>query len=100
MTIKIIMKCDECQEINIEDDIISLCQKCENKNIQSELNQIIKHVYLSHDYLWLDKELIEGFKSDEEKEVYLKGVHYGMRSAMFWLCDYFDSVSIWENYKK
>lgn len=93
--IKITCGCNECgKNIDLLDEDF-VCVSCKGKTEIAIIKCAVKHAF-THDYIWTDKEGYVGFITEADKEVYLRGVKYGFKQALFWICDYYDEIEFWE----
>jgi|ERR1700693_1598388 len=78
--------CDECEnKINLDMEAIYIFhEECFHNNSLSRMKRIMKEI--------LDKKEWEiydgiGFKNDEDKKMFMKGIKYGIEHAFFWYAD-------------
>lgn len=96
MTIEFYINCDNCSKTSVDEMEFSIrCIKCEDKLENERLKNAIEEVY-SKDYLWEDRENYHGFRDENEKTIYLRGIRYGIECALFWMADYYNEVRFWE----
>jgi hypothetical protein len=48
-------------------------------------------------YHWTDKDIYDGFQTEKEKEIFMRGVKKGFGDALFWIADYFDCIGYFED---
>jgi len=72
-----------------------ICNECRDKFDSFDIQQAILDAS-EKDYLWIDREGYVGFKSEEEKTYFMRGVKKGYMDALFWIADYFDEVNYFE----
>lgn len=90
-----ILICDEChkkEDIGILD--YGLCDNCKDKEHIDSLKEAIKNIYSNK--LWEKKDTFVGFKSDNDKEYFMKGIKYGIEDALFWIADHFGEIDFIE----
>ncbi len=97
MNITCITECYLCEQqietINIYQVICYNCEKYwyEEKDIKTAFDDVID------DYQpWKNHEGYIGFKNEELKDSYMKGIKEGYRQSFFHLCDYFGIIDFYE----
>jgi hypothetical protein len=93
-------KCLNCDESLSEDKFYIYCDNCSNElykleDIENGINSIIEN-----DYHWTGRDFYDGFKDEEEKDLFLYGVKKGFSDALFHLCDYFGTMHIFDDFCK
>ena len=48
-------------------------------------------------YCWTDQSIYEGFSTEKEKLIFMRGVKHGFGIALFWIADYFDCIEYFED---
>lgn len=93
----------ECFECNKKFDIDSCelnitCDDCVNLKENIDSKDLLDDFYENHTHV-LDGEYLIGFKSEEEKLLFMQGVKYGYDHAGFVLMDYF-GIECVQHYEK
>jgi len=87
MNLTITVGCNECEK-QIEDFNIDyydfICEECENKkgNLEQFAKDLIDKINKSR-IREIEGDYIVGFKTEEEKYSFLRGVNYGMKKAIW-----------------
>lgn len=93
-------ECDECQKkFEIEEFSSYQCGECLNKKINhEEIGEALIYLARNNDYLWENNQGYDGFNSEGELEMFLRGTKYGFTNALFWFADYFgvETVKLFE----
>lgn len=85
--------CLYCYKKDDIENLEPLCNKCYEDGITNNIKYALSHV-INKDYLWKDKDCYEGFETEEEKELFMKGVKHGFASGLFWIADYFGNEMV------
>lgn len=91
MNIEIKFTCDKCDKSFDEIDSNVYCDNCDNNNNDEYAYNTIKNAVklaYEHKFEWENKEDCIGFKSDEERDIFLSGKKKGYLNALFWVCDF------------
>lgn len=95
--ISVIVKCEECYEKGDLEEMHFTCTECkpEKEYTPEHIQNCLKEVS-EEDHHWTDREHYIGFKSEEEKTIYLRGLYRGYQLALFGVADWFGEVSFFE----
>jgi len=95
--ISIIVTCDYCFKKFELEYMKFQCQECvPNEEYTSEHIQNCLKEISEEKHQWEDREHYIGFKSEEDKTLYLKGVYRGYQVALFGVADWFGEVEFYE----
>ena len=95
--IEITCKCQRCGSKIDPEEVVTYCDDCDNEIFTTqEIEEAINSVS-DKDYHWTSKDIYDGFDTEKEKEIFMKGVKHGFCNALFWVCDYFDCIEYFED---
>lgn len=93
--VDIACECDCCDKILNDTSANIYCHECMAEESNFQVLDTCRYISTEHSD-WKDEQFFQGFENDKEKEMYLRGVKYGMHNALFWVCHYFDSEKFFE----
>ncbi|HEY2811763.1 MAG TPA: hypothetical protein VGJ00_10305 [Rhabdochlamydiaceae bacterium] len=93
-------KCLSCDETSNDDQLHVYCSNCSNELYKLEDIEYAIESITTNDYHWTDREFYVGFKDEEEKDLFLRGIKKGFSDALFHLCDYFGTMHIFDDFCK
>jgi len=95
-----IVECFECsKKFDINSCELNItCDDCTNLIENIDVKDLLNEFYENHTHI-LDGEFLIGFKSEEEKLIFMQGVKYGYDHAGFVLIDYFGDEHV-QHYEK
>ncbi len=93
--VEVTCSCSKCKKTLDEYSANIHCHECLRDNDYTEVFDTSRYISTEHAE-WKDVDYFDGFNSEQEKEIYLKGVKYGMHNALFWICHYFGNIEFFE----
>lgn len=87
--VEVTAKCDDCDKTVAVNRLHCLCESCFEKRMLVELVDDAIDEVSGQDYHWKDEEIYEGFKTNEDKLIFMSGVKKGYNDALFWMADFF-----------
>lgn len=88
--------CDECNKKGELEEMKLRCGNCQGETYTPEHIQNCLKKVSEKTYLWQDRDSYIGFKSEEEKTIYLRGVERGVAMALFFVADWFDEIEFFQ----